>query len=245
MKKDITEGITILLVIGFVLYIIEEHISDILIFLGVIILCVLLFIIFRSIAKAEKRQQELAEEEEARKRYQKKINSVQSKIDRALNKLIAKYGQPDRVIRPNDLTDYGYFALFVNHKVIYINDIAFPFADIASYKLVDNCQITKGDISGSITTSADTKDVVISSLAGDFWGGKTGAIIGGATAQKHSSVNLLQNNDTLVHDYTLLINLKGINREGIEMHIGDDWRLAAELEHLFDQIIKESNTSMP
>jgi len=245
MKKDITEGITILLVIGFVLYIIEEHISDILIFLGVIILCVLLFIIFRSIAKAEKRQQELAEEEEARKRYQKKINSVQSKIDRALNKLIAKYGQPDRVIRPNDLTDYGYFALFVNHKVIYINDIAFPFADIASYKLVDNCQITKGDISGSITTSADTKDVVISSLAGDFWGGKTGAIIGGATAQKHSSVNLVQNNDTLVHDYTLLINLKGINREGIEMHIGDDWRLAAELEHLFDQIIKESNPSMP
>ena len=62
MKKDITEGITILLVIGFVLYIIEEHISDILIFFGIIILCVLLFIIFRSVAKAEKRQQELAEE---------------------------------------------------------------------------------------------------------------------------------------------------------------------------------------
>ena len=52
MKKDITEGITILLVIGFVLYIIEEHISDILIFFGIIILCVLLFIIFRSVAKA-------------------------------------------------------------------------------------------------------------------------------------------------------------------------------------------------
>lgn len=245
MKKDVTEGITILLVIGFVVYIIEEHISDILIFFGIIILCVLLFIIFRSVAKAEKRQQELAEEEEARKRYQKKIKSTQSKIDKALNGLIAEYGKPDRVIRPNDLTDYGYFALFVNHKVIYINDIAFPFADIASYKLVDNCQITKGDISGSITTSADTKDVVISSLAGDFWGGKTGAIIGGATAQKHSSVNLVQNNDTLVHDYTLLINLKGINREGIEMHIGDDWRLAAELEHLFDQIIKEGSQPKP
>ena len=245
MKKDVTEGITILLVIGFVVYIIEEHISDILIFFGVIILCVLLFIIFRSVAKAEKRQQELAEEEEARKRYQKKIKSTQSKIDKALNGLIAEYGKPDRVIRPEDKSIYGYFALFVNHKVIYINDIAFPFADIASYKLVDNCQITKGNISGSVTTSADTKDVVISSLAGDFWGGKTGAIIGGATAQKHSSVNLVQNNDTLVHDYTLLINLKGINREGIEMHIGDDWRLAAELEHLFDQIIKESNPSMP
>ena len=143
------------------------------------------------------------------------------------------------------ITLSGYFVLFIEHKLLYINDVKFNFSDIASCKLVDNCQITKGDISGSITTSADTKDVVISSLAGDFWGGKTGAIIGGATAQKHSSVNLVQNNDTLVHDYTLLINLKGINREGIEMHIGDDWRLAAELEHLFDQIIKESNSPMP
>ncbi len=245
MKNDFIGFIVPVIAICFVVYIVEEYIAVVLAFIGVVIFSVLFFVILKNAAKEEKRRQELAKEEEAERVRQKKINSVQSKIDRALNKLIAKYGQPDRVIRPNDLTDYGYFALFVNHKVIYINDIAFPFADIASYKLVDNCQITKGDISGSITTSADTKDVVISSLAGDFWGGKTGAIIGGATAQKHSSVNLVQNNDTLVHDYTLLINLKGINREGIEMHIGDDWRLAAELEHLFDQIIKEGSQSKP
>lgn len=245
MKKDITEGITILLVIGFVLYIIEEHISDILIFFGIIILCVLLFIIFRSVAKAEKRQQELAEEEEARKRYQKKIKSTQYKIDKALNGLIAEYGKPDRVIRPEDKSIYGYFVLFIEHKLLYINDVKFNFSDIASCKLVDNCQIGKGDIRGKITTSADTKDVILSSMAGKFYGGRTGAIIGGATATKHSSIHLTQSNDTLIHNYTLLINLKGINREGIEMHLGDDWRLAAELEHLFDQIIKESNPSMP
>ena len=123
MKKDVTEGITILLVIGFVVYIIEEHISDILIFFGIIILCVLLFIIFRSVAKAEKRQQELAEEEEARKKYQKKIKSTQSKIDKALNGLIAEYGKPDRVIRPEDKSIYGYFVLFIEHKLLYINDV--------------------------------------------------------------------------------------------------------------------------
>ena len=241
MKKDITEGITIFLVIGFVLCIIEEYISDILMVLGVIILCVLLFVIFRSVAKAKKREQELAEEEEARKRERRKIKSTQSKIDKALNGLIAEYGKPDRVIRPEDKLIYGYFALFIEHKLLYINDVKFHFADIASFKLVDNCQIEKGHISGNVTTNADTKDVIISSMAGKFYGGKTGAIIGGATATKHSSIYLTQSNDTLIHDYTLLVNLKGINREGIEMHLGDDWRLAAELEHMFDQIIKESN----
>lgn len=242
MKKDITEGITILLVIGFVVYIIEEHISDILIFFGIIILCVLLFIIFRSVAKAEKRQQELAEEEEARKRYQKKIKSTQSKIDKALNGLIAEYGKPDRVIRPYDELEYGYFALFVEHKLLCINDEKFHFSDFASYKLVDNCQIEKGDIVGGVTTHSE--DVFTRSMAGKFFGGKTGAIIGGTTATRHSSIHLQQNNDALIHDYTLLVNLKGINRDGIEMHLGNDWRLAAELEHLFDQIIKDSNPPM-
>jgi hypothetical protein len=245
MRTSISGSITSFVVFVVMLALIVENIAAILGLIGIVAVVAILIIVAKNSDKQEKLQQQEAYEEYAQKMEQQKIESTQSQIDDALELLTEKHGAPDRVIRPNDLTDYGYFALFVNHKVIYINDIAFPFADIASYKLVDNCQITKGNISGSVTTSADTKDVVISSLAGDFWGGKTGAIIGGATAQKHSSVNLMQSNDTLVHDYTLLINLKGINREGIEMHIGDDWRLAAELEHLFDQIIKESNSSMP
>ena len=245
MRTSISGSITSFVVCVVMLALIVDNIAAILGLIGIAAAVAILIIVAKNSDKQEKLQQQEAYKEYAQKREQQKVESTQSQIDNAIELLTEKYGIPDRVIRPNDLTDYGYFALFVNHKVIYINDIAFPFADIASYKLVDNCQITKGNISGSVTTSVDTKDVVLSSLAGDFWGGKTGAIIGGATAQKHSSVNLTQNNDTLVHDYTLLINLKGINREGIEMHIGDDWRLAAELEHLFDQIIKESNSSMP
>ncbi len=237
MRTNLTGGITSLLVFVVMLALIVENIAVILGLIGIVAVIAIVIIV----AKMEKRQQQKEYEEYAQKREQQKIESTQSKIDNALELLTKKHGAPDRVIRPNDLTDYGYFALFVNHKVIYINDIAFPFADIASYKLVDNCQITKGNISGSVTTSADTKDVVLSSLAGKFYGGRTGAIIGGATATKHSSIHLTQSNDTLIHNYTLLVNLKGINREGIEMHLGDDWRLAAELEHLFDQIIKESN----
>lgn len=243
MKNDFIGFIVPVIAICFVVYIVEEYIAVVLAFIGVVIFSVLFFVILKNAAKEEERRQELAEEEEAERVRQKKINSVQSKINKALNKLIAKYGQPDRVIRPYDKLDYGYFALFVEHKLLYINDEKFNFSDFASYKLVDNCQIEKGDIVGGVTTHSE--DVFTRSMAGKFFGGKTGAIIGGTTATRHSSIHLQQNNDALIHDYTLLVNLKGINRDGIEMHLGNDWRLAAELEHLFDQIIKEGSQPKP
>lgn len=243
MRTNLTGDITSLVIFIIILAVIVENIAGILAFIGVVIFSVLFFVILKNAAKEKERRQELAEAEEAERVRQKKIKSVQSKINKALNKLIAKYGQPDRVIRPYDELEYGYFALFVEHKLLCINDEKFNFSDFASYKLVDNCQIEKGDIVGGVTTHSE--DVFTRSMAGKFFGGKTGAIVGGTTATRHSSIHLQQSNDALIHDYTLLINMKGINRDGIEMHLGNDWRLAAELEHLFDQIIKESNPSMP
>lgn len=166
---------------------------------------------------------------------------MKTDIDNVLNSLTAKYGAPDRVIRPENCTLNGYIALFVAHKVLCISDVEFPFADIASYKLIDNYFIKKGEICGDIKTRTNEGSLIGRALEGAFWGGDTGAIIGGVTASKKTSVDIHREDDRLIHDYTLLVNLKGINREGIEMHLGNDWRLAAELEHLFSQIIESNN----
>ena len=167
---------------------------------------------------------------------------MKTDIDNVLNSLTAKYGAPDRVIRPENCTLNGYIALFVAHKVLCISDVEFPFADIASYKLIDNYFIKNGEICGDIKTRTNEGSLIGRALEGAFWGGDTGAIIGGVTASKKTSVDIHRDDDRLIHDYTLLVNLKGINREGIEMHLGNDWRLAAELEHLFSQIIESNNT---
>ena len=166
---------------------------------------------------------------------------MKTDIDNVLNSLTAKYGAPDRVIRPENCTLNGYIALFVAHKVLCISDVEFPFADIASYKLIDNYFIKNGEICGDIKTRTNEGSLIGRALKGAFWGGDTGAIIGGVTASKKTSVDIHRDDDRLIHDYTLLVNLKGINREGIEMHLGNDWRLAAELEHLFSQIIESNN----
>ena len=166
---------------------------------------------------------------------------MKTDIDNVLNSLTAKYGAPDRVIRPENCTLNGYIALFVAHKVLCISDVEFPFADIASYKLIDNYFIKNGEICGDIKTRTNEGSLIGRALEGAFWGGDTGAIIGGVTASKKTSVDIHRDDDRLIHDYTLLVNLKGINREGIEMHLGNDWRLAAELEHLFSQIIESNN----
>lgn len=183
---------------------------------------------------------ELSEENENEERKE----DVADKINTSLDRIGRKYGEPDRLILSNDQMEYGYFALFIEQKMLCINDTEIKFSDIASYKMVDNYIIKNGDISGDIETRTDEDSLLGRAVGGSLLGGDTGAMIGAITASKSSSVHISQKNGKLVHDYTLLINLKGLNREGVEMHIGDDWRLAAELEHLFDQIIKESNSSM-
>ncbi len=235
MRTNLTGGITSFVVFFVMLALIVENIGAIL-FVGIIVLIVA----FGVIALKNSMTDNIVEDGDANSN-----EIMKTDIDNVLNSLTAKYGAPDRVIRPENCTLNGYIALFVAHKILCISDVEFPFADIASYKLIDNYFIKNGEICGDIKTRTNEGSLIGRALEGAFWGGDTGAIIGGVTASKKTSVDIHRDDDRLIHDYTLLVNLKGINREGIEMHLGNDWRLAAELEHLFDQIIKESNSSMP
>ena len=231
MRTNLMGGITSFVVFFVMLALIVENIGAIL-FVGIIVLIVA----FGVIALKNSMTDNIVEDGDANSN-----EIMKTDIDNVLNSLTAKYGAPDRVIRPENCTLNGYIALFVTHKILCISDVEFPFADIASYKLIDNYFIKNGEICGDIKTRTNEGSLIGRALEGAFWGGDTGAIIGGVTASKKTSVDIHRDDDRLIHDYTLLVNLKGINREGIEMHLGNDWRLAAELEHLFSQIIESNN----
>ena len=228
MRINIIGTIAPLMIVLLIIAAIIENIGAIL-FVGIIVLIVV-------IALKNSMTDNIAEGSDANSN-----EIMKTDIDNVLNSLTAKYGAPDRVIRPENCTLNGYIALFVAHKVLCISDVEFPFADIASYKLIDNYFIKNGEICGDIKTRTNEGSLIGRALEGAFWGGDTGAIRGGVTASKKTSVDIHRDDDRLIHDYTLLVNLKGINREGIEMHLGNDWRLAAELEHLFSQIIESNN----
>ena len=231
MRINIIGTIAPLMIVLLIIAAIIENIGAIL-FVGIIVLIVA----FGVIALKNSMTDNIVEDGDANSN-----EIMKTDIDNVLNSLTAKYGAPDRVIRPENCTLNGYIALFVTHKILCISDVEFPFADIASYKLIDNYFIKNGEICGDIKTRTNEGSLIGRALEGAFWGGDTGAIIGGVTASKKTSVDIHRDDDRLIHDYTLLVNLKGINREGIEMHLGNDWRLAAELEHLFSQIIESNN----
>ena len=231
MRINIIGTIAPLMIVLLIIAAIIENIGAIL-FVGIIVLIVA----FGVIALKNSMTDNIVEDGDANSN-----EIMKTDIDNVLNSLTAKYGAPDRVIRPENCTLNGYIALFVAHKILCISDVEFPFADIASYKLIDNYFIKNGEICGDIKTRTNEGSLIGRALEGAFWGGDTGAIIGGVTASKKTSVDIHRDDDRLIHDYTLLVNLKGINREGIEMHLGNDWRLAAELEHLFSQIIESNN----
>ena len=231
MRINVIGTIAPLMIVLLIIAAIIENIGAIL-FVGIIVLIVA----FGVIALKNSMTDNIVEDGDANSN-----EIMKTDIDNVLNSLTAKYGAPDRVIRPENCTLNGYIALFVAHKILCISDVEFPFADIASYKLIDNYFIKNGEICGDIKTRTNEGSLIGRALEGAFWGGDTGAIIGGVTASKKTSVDIHRDDDRLIHDYTLLVNLKGINREGIEMHLGNDWRLAAELEHLFSQIIESNN----
>ncbi len=231
MRINVIGTIAPLMIVLLIIAVIIENIGAIL-FVGIIVLIVA----FGVIALKNSMTDNIVEDGDANSN-----EIMKTDIDNVLNSLTAKYGAPDRVIRPENCTLNGYIALFVAHKILCISDVEFPFADIASYKLIDNYFIKNGEICGDIKTRTNEGSLISRALEGALWGGDTGAIIGGVTASKKTSVDIHRDDDRLIHDYTLLVNLKGINREGIEMHLGNDWRLAAELEHLFSQIIESNN----
>lgn len=82
----------------------------------------------------------------------------------------------------------------------------------------DESTILKGDIKA--VSSTNTGSLAGRSIAGALIGGEAGAIIGGATAKKETIFR--QDNDKVIHDYTLVVNVCDLNNPMLLIKIGRD-----------------------
>ena len=165
-----------------------------------------------------------------------------SKIDFEKHKseLIEKFGQPDKIIDLNTPDEYikdRLITIFAKSSTICIGRRELLLQDIVSFKVVDNYQIIHGDMEGEFKTSTNTGSLVGRSVLGATLGGPTGAIIGASSASKTTNAKCLQENDMLIHDYTLFIGIRSFEKPMIEIHIGDRYRLASETEIIFNNIL--------
>lgn len=131
--------------------------------------------------------------------------------------------------------------IFPKQSIVFIDNKEMSFTDISSFKIIDNYQIKHGQVNGKLDTKTKTGSLVGRSAAGAIIGGGVGAMIGASSAAKTTQVNYSQGNDKVVHDYVLLVGTKSFDEPVIEIRIGDRWKLATEIEMVFNLILERNN----
>ena len=206
--------------------------------LGILCLSIYLFVFIALFKYASNKKQEEEEEEEEKAENERKYiarqkAAAENRLNARIREVVQKYGSPDKLIK---IGEYRYIAAFAKYQILCISDTEIAFNEILSAKIIDNYEIEHGEINGTDITTTSTSSLLGRSAAGAIIGGGTGAIIGALSASKYTTVNYTQANDKVIHDYVLIINLNRFNSSTIKVRIGNDWKMASEVEHIIDLI---------
>jgi hypothetical protein len=210
----------------------------------------ILFLVILFIASAilSKKEDEKKKEREAvaLEAIQARRKMEEERLENLKKSLSERYGAPDKIINLNkwgkNETD-KYIMVFAKSAVLYMCDAEYSFNDIVSYKMLDNYQIKHGKVSGSLDTTTSTKSLVGRSVGGALIGGGVGAVIGASSASKNTDINYTQDNDKVIHDYTLIVYTKSFESPTVEIAIGNNWKKATEVDAIFNLITVNNQQS--
>lgn len=184
--------------------------------------------------------------EHNRKEFEKqreKLKIEENRIAEIQQALIDKYGQPTKIININAWKTYDpkkYIIVFAEQSIVYLDGQEMAFEDISSFKIIDNYEIKHGEVYGELDTDTDDDSLIGRSIGGAVLGGAVGAIIGASTASKNTTAYYSQENDQLIHNYILIAGTKSFSKPTIQIRIGDNWKLASEIEVIFNLILEKN-----
>lgn len=192
--------------------------------------------------KKEKEEREAKHQLEKAKK-QTEIEKKQTEIEKLTpiynankEKLIEKYGIPDKTIVLEDLNLSKEIIAFGNVNRIWLLGKDLPMKDILSCTFNDNQHVEKGKVFYETKTS--TGNMAKRAVVGGVLTGGVGAVIGGTTAKKNTIVN--QENDKIIHDYTVIININSLSEPIIRIPIGKDGAKVNEIVGLMNVIINRN-----
>lgn len=199
--------------------------------IGFAVLGVFLIYAYNDGKKKEEEREEKLRLEKARKQAEKEKQEQIYNSEK--EKLIEKYGEPDKTIVVEELNLSKEIIAFGKVNRIWLLGKDLPMGDIISCTFNDNQRIEKGKVSYETKTS--TGNMAKRAVVGGVLLGGTGAVIGGATAKKNTVVN--QENDKLIHDYTVIININSLSDPIIRIPLGKDGAKVNEIVGLMKVII--------
>ena len=191
---------------------------------------------------ANKQEKEAAEKRALRRRQEEarqraKLEEKKKIYDSSKQKLIDKYGQPDKtiVLGEYDLTKEIMAFGMINRIWLLGRDL--PMGDILSCSFSDDQHIKKGEV--TCETKTNTSNMAKRAVVGAVISGSTGAVIGGATAKKETIVK--QGNDRIIHNYTVIVNVNSLSNPIVRIPLGEDGKTVNEIVGLLNVIVSRRN----
>ncbi|WP_373147708.1 hypothetical protein [Parabacteroides distasonis] len=185
-------------------------------------------------------KQKKKEREERKRKQEEKKAQKQAEIERKTpiynakkDELVSKYGQPDKTIILEELNLEKEIIAFGKVNRIWLLGKDLPMSDILSCTFNDNQRVEKGSVSYETKTS--TGNMAKRAIVGGVLTGGVGAVVGGATARKETTVK--QDNDKVMHDYTVIININSLSEPIVKIPIGSDGAKVNEIVGLMNVII--------
>ncbi len=170
-------------------------------------------------------------QEEERQRV--KLERKKEIYDSSKRKLIDKYGDPDKTIALEEFDLTREIIAFGRADRIWLLGRDLPMGDLLSCTVSDNQEIKKGEV--SYETKTNTGNMAKRAVVGAVIYGGTGAVIGGATANKETVVK--QGNDKIIHNYTVIVNIDSLSEPIVRIHLGEDGQTMNEIVGLLNVII--------
>lgn len=150
--------------------------------------------------------------------------------------LVSKYGEPDKTIVFDEFNLQKEIIVFGKTNRIWLLGKDLLMSDILSCTFSESQRTVKGNVSYQTKTS--TGNMTKRAIVGGVLTGGVGAVVGGATARKETTVK--QENDKVIHDYTVIININSLSDPIVRIPLGSNGTKVNEIVGLMNVIISRN-----
>ncbi len=135
-----------------------------------------------------------------------KINDLHTILDVSVEQYEVDFGKPDKTI--DSFHEYNGVCSVLNQCRIYIKAkriliitsnklYVLPFSKIIGYDVINKSLNNKIMSATTITSKADTGNLIKRAVIGGVVAGGVGAVIGGVTAQRNTNITMVEEEDTM------------------------------------------------
>ncbi len=208
---------------------------------GIVLGIVIIAGIICALVDSQKSQEAQEAEEKKKQQRAEEKKRAEDAVQRSIEQLTEKYGRLSNTIRLEkwgDMPDIKKCLLFFGEsELLYVDGREVLFKDIISYSISDDYSIKHGEVKYKSETNTSTGSMLGRSVAGAVIGGGVGAVVGASTASKNTTTVATQNDDEIIHKYSLSINVKSLENPLIRVSLGDSTQKAEEVNAIFAYII--------